>query len=148
MSVLLVKGERKARPMAWADASPGLRGHSNCTCLAPGLSLSCWITAPLQLWYWVLMGCSCSTAGPHLPQVVVFEESLEQFLCYVLFGVCKIPSQSWKTKSSLRTPRSCYPVLEKWALQVKREARGSPGPLGEGGPEDFREGTLSLAEGF
>lgn len=50
------------------------------------------------------MWCSCSTAGSCSPQVVVFAESVEQLLSYVLFGLCKIPSRSGETKSSLRTP--------------------------------------------
>lgn len=50
------------------------------------------------------MRSSCCTAGHCSPQVVVFAESVEQLLSYVLFGGCKIPSR--KTKSSPRAPQS------------------------------------------
>ena len=130
MSVFAIQLEsrRKARPRVCVDAPPGSAGLPLCLSCPGGSSLSGWITALLHLWCWVLMWSSCSTAGPHLPQVVVSEELVELCLHYVLFGFCKIPSWSWKTRvisqdSPKLAGRNKHCVLEKWEV-LGREVLG------------------------
>lgn len=128
MSVFTIQLEsrRKARPRVCADAAPGSAGLPLCLSCPGGSSLSGWITALLHLWCWVLPWFSCSTAGLHLPQVVVSEGSVEQCLHYALFGFCKIPSWSWKTRvisqdSPRLAGRNQHCVLEKWVLGMTGE---------------------------
>ena len=134
MSVFTIQleSQRKARPRVCTDVPPGSTGLPLCLSCLGGSSLSGWITALLHLWCWVLMWSSCSTAGPHLPQVVVSEESVEQRLHYVLFVFCKIPLCSWKTRvisqdSPKLAGRNKHCVLEKSVLGMKGEGERSPG---------------------
>lgn len=125
MSVFIIKVERKARR---PRAELMLRGDSVQDSLRMsvrgGSSLSRRITAPLHLWRWVPLWCSCSTAGSCSPQVVVFAESVEQLLSYVLFGLCKIPSRSGETKSSPRTPRIGWKKLPSCVGEVGSGSAG------------------------
>lgn len=112
------KSGKKTRPRGWAEAQLGSMAALTAHVLpwrpffillnyssAPPLALSAVVVQLFNNW-------------PTFTPGVVCEESVEQLLCYVLFGVCKIPPRSWKSKSSRRSPQSYQPVLEKWVLQV------------------------------
>lgn len=73
---------------------------SHCACLVQEAPLYLSELQPLlHLWRWVLMWSRCSTAGPHLPQVVVSEESVDPCLCIV--WVLQNPITSLKDQSHL-----------------------------------------------
>lgn len=100
MSVFAIQLEsrRKARPRVCVDAPPG-SARLPCACLAWEVPL---YLAELLLCFTSGAECWCGPAVQQLalilPQVVVSEELVELCLHYVLFGFCKIPSWSWKTR--------------------------------------------------
>lgn len=133
MSIFIIKlqRQRKLRPRARAEALQ-----------ASALAVSPW---PLEVSLYLveLQLCStsvaegwCGTAVQQLacilPQVVVSKESVEQLLCYVLFGICKSPSWSWKACVSPELGGgNWHQALEQW-MQVPQECHaGAGGGVGD-----------------